>query len=69
MKNAMSGVVPQPGATFPYSEFSGFSRVPRFVTNPSLVALCLIFTGIFDVTIGGGKEKERSNKVLQVMDW
>ncbi len=27
-------VVPQPGATFPYSEFSGFKIVPKVVTFP-----------------------------------
>ena len=24
----IKGVVPQPGATFPYSEFKGFSKLP-----------------------------------------
>jgi hypothetical protein len=47
----ISGVVPQPGVTFPYSEFRGFRRVPRFVTNPSVSASlrgCLV---IFEVAI------------------
>jgi hypothetical protein len=30
---AIKGVVPHPGATFPYSEFSGLSKVPRLVTT------------------------------------
>lgn len=34
IKKAITGVVPQPGETFPYSEFRGFSRVPRLVTKP-----------------------------------
>lgn len=32
MKIAIIGVVPQPGATFPYSEFKGRRRVPTAVT-------------------------------------
>jgi len=32
MKTPMITVVPQPGATLPYSELSGFSNVPRAVT-------------------------------------
>lgn len=31
MKNNMIGAVPQPGATFPYSEFRGFKMSPRRV--------------------------------------
>ena len=30
--NPIRPVVPQPGATFPYSEFSGFIAVPSAVT-------------------------------------
>lgn len=30
----ITGVVPHPGATFPYSEFKGFSIVPNVVTLP-----------------------------------
>jgi hypothetical protein len=51
----MTGVVPQPGATFPYSEFSGFSRVPKFVTKPVSILLCFVFVRFFEVVI----EKER----------
>jgi len=32
MKTPIITVVPQPGATLPYSELSGFSNVPRAVT-------------------------------------
>lgn len=31
MKNNMIGAVPQPGETFPYSEFKGFKISPRRV--------------------------------------
>jgi len=51
----MTGVVPQPGATFPYSEFSGFSSVPKFVTRPVSILLCFVFVRFFEVVI----EKER----------
>jgi len=34
IKKPIKGVVPQPGDTLPYSEFSGFRTVPRFVTEP-----------------------------------
>lgn len=34
MKIPIITVVPQPGATFPYSEFNGFSIVPRVVIFP-----------------------------------
>jgi hypothetical protein len=30
----MTTVVPQPGATLPYSEFKGFKAVPKAVTFP-----------------------------------
>jgi hypothetical protein len=33
IKIAITGVVPQPGATFPYSEFNGFNKVPSGVVN------------------------------------
>jgi len=36
MNTAIRTVVPQPGATFPYSEFNGFSAVPSAVTFPWL---------------------------------
>lgn len=29
MKSPIRGVVPQPGATFPYSELSGFKTIPK----------------------------------------
>lgn len=29
MKKPIRGVVPQPGATFPYSELSGFKTIPK----------------------------------------
>lgn len=32
MKTPITTVVPQPGATLPYSEFSGFNNVPKAVT-------------------------------------
>jgi len=35
INTAISGVVPHPGVTFPYSELRGLSRVPRLVTSPS----------------------------------
>jgi hypothetical protein len=31
MKNSIIGAVPQPGATFPYSEFKGFKISPKRV--------------------------------------
>lgn len=31
IKMAINGAVPQPGATLPYSEFRGFSNVPKGV--------------------------------------
>jgi hypothetical protein len=34
MKMPITGVVPHPGATFPYSEFKGFNAVPKAVTLP-----------------------------------
>lgn len=34
INTAITPVVPQPGATFPYSEFKGFSIVPNVVTFP-----------------------------------
>lgn len=34
MNVAIITVVPHPGATFPYSEFNGFSIVPKVVTFP-----------------------------------
>ena len=34
IKTPITGVVPQPGATFPYSEFRGFKAVPNAVTFP-----------------------------------
>lgn len=34
MKIPIITVVPQPGATFPYSEFNGFKIVPNVVTFP-----------------------------------
>jgi len=34
MKVPITTVVPQPGATFPYSELSGFKAVPNGVTLP-----------------------------------
>jgi hypothetical protein len=48
IKKAITGVVPQPGETFPYSEFSGFRRVPRLVTE---LVLLLIFVGLLYVAI------------------
>ena len=33
MKIAINGVVPQPGATLPYSEFKGFNNVPKGVVR------------------------------------
>ena len=32
MKTPITTVVPQPGATLPYSEFNGLSNVPKAVT-------------------------------------
>ena len=31
MKTPITGVVPQPGETLPYSEFKGRNRLPNFV--------------------------------------
>jgi hypothetical protein len=39
MKVAITTVVPQPGATFPYSEFRGFKAVPNAVTFPLVTAV------------------------------
>jgi hypothetical protein len=44
MKTPMIKVVPQPGATLPYSEFKGFKAVPNGVTLPSFLNVF-----IFDV--------------------
>jgi hypothetical protein len=43
MKIAIKTVVPQPGATLPYSEFKGFKRVPNEVTIPVSITSDLIF--------------------------
>jgi hypothetical protein len=57
IKNTIIGVVPQLGTTFPYSEFSGFSKFPRLVTNP-LSSNCVGFILIFlDVAINFKKEE------------
>jgi hypothetical protein len=45
---AITIVVPHPGVTFPYSEFKGFSRVPRLVTNLLFALFCF---GLFRVAI------------------
>ena len=37
MKTAIRIVVPQPGATLPYSEFNGFKALPKAVTFPVLL--------------------------------
>jgi hypothetical protein len=39
MKTAIRGVVPQPGATLPYSEFSGRSRSPSRVRMAIVLAV------------------------------
>jgi hypothetical protein len=51
INTAIRGVVPQPGVTLPYSEFKGFSKIPRLVTNPPSTAFCLTLVGFFKVTI------------------
>jgi hypothetical protein len=48
---AITGVVPHPGVTFPYSEFNGFNKVPNVVTNPLFTLFCFIFAGLFEVVI------------------
>ena len=55
-KNVINGVVPQPGATLPYSEFKGFKRVPRTVT--------LEFVAINYLTIRGGSRKKIAKKMI-----
>jgi len=35
-------VVPQPGATFPYSEFKGRNRVPTTVVIPDSTEFCFV---------------------------
>jgi hypothetical protein len=42
IKTAISGVVPHPGATFPYSEFNGFKILPTLVCLPLLLEVSLI---------------------------
>lgn len=37
----MSGAVPQPGVTLPYSELSGFRMLPNLVTNASEFSLVI----------------------------
>jgi len=49
------------GATFPYSEFSGFSRLPRFVTNPLSVNLVLSIFRFLDVGINFKKKVIRES--------
>jgi LPXTG-motif cell wall-anchored protein len=56
---AIRDVVPQPGATLPYSEFSGFSKVPRLVTKPLSFAFGLILIGLLGVAIKKRKENYR----------
>jgi hypothetical protein len=51
------GAVPQPVETFPYSEFRGFSRVPRRVTNPKVIFTRFSFTGLLEVTIKINKKE------------
>lgn len=48
---AITIVVPQPGVTFPYSEFNGFSRVPRLVTKLLFALPCVVFAGPFRTAI------------------
>jgi hypothetical protein len=43
MKTPINTVVPQPGATLPYSEFIGFSNYPNGVTKLVSKPSCLIF--------------------------
>jgi hypothetical protein len=51
IKRAIKGVVPQPGATFPYSEFRGFSKVPKLVTRPLDTLSCLFGLNPLEVAI------------------
>ncbi|KPQ37328.1 MAG: hypothetical protein HLUCCA11_02510 [Phormidesmis priestleyi Ana] len=45
MNTPITGVVPHPGVTFPYSEFKGLRRLPNFVRcamNQSVINLLYI---------------------------
>jgi hypothetical protein len=44
INTTITGVVPQLGETFPYSEFRGFRRVPRLVDKDS--PFFILFAGI-----------------------
>jgi hypothetical protein len=66
MKTAINGVVPHPGATFPYSEFRGFNKVPRLVTTLLLIVSWLSFIGVFEVAINK-KEKNYWRKKTSIL--
>jgi hypothetical protein len=64
MNTAIKGVVPHPGATFPYSEFNGFSKVPRLVTT--LLFIPLLLRGTFEVAIKERRTKNYQRKLVNL---
>ena len=65
INTAIKGVVPHPGATFPYSEFKGLSKVPRLVTTLLFIVSWLSFIGVFEVAINEKREKLPDRKTDQ----